>query len=114
MRRRESCSRTQSLRGGRRRAQRIFGLTYSRAGTNLEYEISSKMPSDPPTIAIRNRFVADHRSLEEMCTRLLVAVEANEGPAAAALWNELSGLLTKGPRTNKSNGQTFRGRGRTT
>jgi hemerythrin superfamily protein len=53
------------------------------------------MPSATPPSAIRDRFVADHRNVEEICMRLLTAVEANEGPAAAALWNEFSGRLTK-------------------
>jgi hemerythrin superfamily protein len=57
--------------------------------------IVTKMPSASPPSAIRDRFVADHRSLEDMCARLLEAVEANEGPRVQALWNEFSGRLTK-------------------
>ena len=53
------------------------------------------MPSDLPPSAIRDRLVADHRSLEGMCARLLEAVEANEGPAVEALWKEFSDRLTR-------------------
>ena len=53
------------------------------------------MPTDVPPSAIRDRFVADHRSLEDVCARLLEAVEANEGPAVEALWKEFSDRLTR-------------------
>jgi hemerythrin superfamily protein len=53
------------------------------------------MPSAPPASFIRDRFVADHRSLEEMCARLIVAVGTSQRPAVAALWKEFSDRLTK-------------------
>jgi iron-sulfur cluster repair protein YtfE (RIC family) len=53
------------------------------------------MPNAPPASAIRDRFVADHRGLEEMGTRLLVAVEAGAGPAVQALWSAFADRLSE-------------------
>jgi hypothetical protein len=52
------------------------------------------MPNGPPASAIRDRFVANHRSLEEMGTRLLVAVEAGAGPAVQGLWDAFADQLS--------------------
>jgi len=53
------------------------------------------MPNGPPASAIRDRFVADHRSLEEVGARLLVAVEAAAGPAVQALWDAFAHRLSE-------------------
>lgn len=44
---------------------------------------------------VRDRFVADHRELEDLFAQLLDAFAANDGGKVAHLWNEFDDHLTK-------------------
>jgi hemerythrin-like domain-containing protein len=53
------------------------------------------MQSDaPPSSVVRERFVGDHRELEDLLKRVLAAFEADDRGAVATLWSEFEGRLT--------------------
>lgn len=52
------------------------------------------MQQNSASTSIRDRFLADHKRLEDLLTRLLAAVEANDREDLQTCWNEFeSGLL---------------------
>jgi hemerythrin-like domain-containing protein len=50
--------------------------------------------SAPPSSLVRERFLGDHRALEELLKRVLAAFEANDRGAVATLWSEFEERLT--------------------
>ena len=50
--------------------------------------------SAPPSSVVRDRFLGDHRELEDLLKRVLAAFEANDRGAVATLWSEFEERLT--------------------
>jgi hemerythrin len=50
--------------------------------------VAAMNTTGPSSTAVRDRFLADHRELENLFARLLVAFEASDRAGIEALWNE--------------------------
>ncbi len=59
----------------------------------LSVEAMTRIP--PSSTAVRDRFLADHRELEKLFTRLLAAFEVSDCEGVTTLWVDFADRMTK-------------------